>query len=111
MLLVPFLEALIPLRQISQFLRSIIFSFSLGANDPVAYEVGGKSASAGILQTVLQPIILSSLLLSFYSRFLFILTYTLSLSTAWIEVGLERELCDEEFLHSTDVFSWGSQEL
>lgn len=73
MLLVPYLEALIPLRQISQFLRSIIFSFSLGANDPVAYEVGGKSASAGILQTVLQPVTLSS------SFFLFTLAFYLFL--------------------------------
>lgn len=111
MLLVPYLEALFPLRQISQFLRSIIFSFSLGANDPVAHKVVGKSASAGILQTVLQPITQFSLLLSFYSHFLFILTSTLSLSNAWIEIGLERELCNEEFLPSTDVFSWGSQGL
>ena len=90
----PDLEALILLRQIAQFLHSIIFCFSLGAYDPAAQEGVGQSLNAGILQTVLQPITLLSLLLSSYSHSLFIPTsalYRLSgLGRGWKESSAMR---------------------
>lgn len=66
------LGVLIPLRQRVQFL-SIIFFFSLGAYDPSTHGVE-KSANAGLLQIVLRPTTLFSLLF-----FLFTLIHCLFL--------------------------------